>query len=364
MNARIARERFEPGRRILAVSDVHGRLDYFTGLLEKVSFGKSDTLIIVGDLLEKGPQSLETLRHVIKLRREHDVRLVCGNCDWWIPILYCDDLRLSQNSLWYVNHKKNNLARQMCESIGYPVSESMDLTDMRDTLARHFPEEFELLASMPEVLETPNYTFVHGGLPEGEPEAWKAWSCMKYDHFMTEGRRFDKWVVCGHWPVMLYCGDIVCANPIINRGQRIISIDGGCVLKDDGQLNALIIPEDGSEDFSFAAYDPFPTATVLERQKPSEKSWYIRWGDNEVRVLSQNGDFCRCRHVRTGYEMDILTKYIRTEGERTLTNDCTDYALPLSPGDTVSVVEACSRGYFVKHGGVSGWYFGKLKMNG
>ena len=32
----------------------------------------------------------------------------------------------------------------------------------------------------------------------------------------------------------------------------------------------------------------------------------------------------------------------------------------LKAGDTVSVVEETSRGYFVKHNGVSGWYFGAL----
>ena len=35
--------------------------------------------------------------------------------------------------------------------------------------------------------------------------------------------------------------------------------------------------------------------------------------------------------------------------------------LPLSPGDVVSVVEETSRGYLVKHKGVSGWYFGALR---
>jgi hypothetical protein len=364
MRAVISRQSFEPGRRILAVSDIHGELDYFRALLKKAAFGESDTLVIVGDLLEKGPKSLETLQYVVQLRKKRDVRLVCGNCDWWHTILYSDELRLTQNSMWYVNHKKNNLARQMCEAIGYPVSESMDLTDMRDTLARSFPEEFALLAELPQVIETEHYTFVHGGLPEGEPETWDAWRCMKHDHFMTEGRSFDKWVICGHWPVMLYHEDIVCANPVISRSRRIASIDGGCVLKDDGQLNALVIPYDGSEELSFIAYDPFPTATVLDAQRGSERSYYIRWGDNEVRVLERQGDFCRCRHVRTGYEMDILTKYIRFEGGRAFANDCTDYVLPLSPGDEVSVVEISSRGYFVKHKGVSGWYSGRLKMNG
>ena len=100
---------------------------------------------------------------------------------------------------------------------------------------------------------------------------------------------------------------------------------------------------------------------MLSPQKASEKSWYIRWGDAWVEVLERGGEFSRCRHKRTGYEMDILTKYLFGDGDECEVNDCTDYVLPLSPGDTVSIVEETSRGYFVKHNGISGWYFGELE---
>ena len=79
-----------------------------------------------------------------------------------------------------------------------------------------------------------------------------------------------------------------------------------------------------------------------------------------MRVLARGAEFSRCRHLRTGYEMDILTKYLFTENEVTDCNDCTDYVLPLRAGDRVRVVEETSRGFFVKHRGTSGWYFGPL----
>ena len=100
--------------------------------------------------------------------------------------------------------------------------------------------------------------------------------------------------------------------------------------------------------------------TVLCDQEASERSAYIRWGDSRVQVLERGEEFSRCRHVRTGYELDILTKYLFTDGKYTDCNDCTDYVLPLKAGDRVGVVEESSRGYFVKHNGVSGWYFGAL----
>jgi protein phosphatase len=164
----------------------------------------------------------------------------------------------------------------------------------------------------------------------------------------------------GHWPVVLYGKDTVCANSVIDRDKRIVSIDGGCVLKDDGQLNCLVIPERDSDDFSYFAYDPFPVRTVLDAQAEGGRSYYIRWGDSRVRVLARGEEFSRCRHLRTGYEMDILTKYLFTDAAETDCNDCTDYVLPLRPGDRVHVIEETSRGYFVKHEGLSGWYYGRL----
>ena len=58
--------------------------------------------------------------------------------------------------------------------------------------------------------------------------------------------------------------------------------------------------------------------------------------------------------------MDILTKYLFTGNPITDCNDSTDYVLPLKEGDKVRVVEESSRGYLVKHKGVSGWYRGRL----
>ena len=357
--ATVARMALPPDRRILAVSDVHGNLPYLRGVLEKARFSPDDVLILVGDLLEKGRQSLDTLRYVTALAKTHTIYAVSGNCDWWVPLMY--EVGTVEDNLWYINHKPFCLARQMCAELGIEVAPDMDYIAMRDRIAAHYRAEFDFLRAMPEVLDTPHYTFVHGGLPEGAPETWDAWSCMKYDHFMTTPRRFDKWIVVGHWPVMLYHENIVDANPVFDDENKIVSIDGGCVLKDDGQLNALVIPRDGSEDFSVVSYDPFPTAVALDAQAAGARSYYIRWGDAQVRVLHRGPEFSRVRHLRTGYEMDVLTKYLYGEGEECTINDSTDYVLPLRPGDVVSVVEETSRGYLVKHNGISGWYFGRLR---
>ena len=358
--ARVERLRIAPGRRILVVSDIHGNLPYLRGLLEKAAFGADDELIVAGDFLEKGPESLNTLHFLMDLTRRGNCHLLLGNCDSWNDVFLFpedDDERV----LHYIVTKKRGLLWEMCNVAGIDPFETESFTLVKQELRRRFPGEWAFLESLPHAIETEHYIFAHAAVRPGKAlEAHTADELTRCDAFMRQGWRFDKWVIVGHWPVMLYHRDIVSANPIIDRESRIISIDGGCVLKDDGQLNALVIPFEGSEDFGLVAWDPFPLRTVKTAQAAGERSYYIRWGDSRVQVLRRGGEFSRCRHVRTGYEMDILTKYLFTGEEFTDCNDCTDYVLPLEPGDAVGVVEETSRGFFVKHKGVSGWYYGEL----
>ena len=72
---------FTPGRRVIAVSDIHGNLPFFLGLMEDISLTPDDILVLVGDLLEKGADSLGLLHRVMALAEEHTVYAVCGNCD-------------------------------------------------------------------------------------------------------------------------------------------------------------------------------------------------------------------------------------------------------------------------------------------
>ena len=358
--ARVKYPVIEPGRRMLVISDIHANLPYFHGLLDKVGFSDDDLLILDGDFLEKGKESLKTLREVMALCEKGNVLPIMGNCDDWGAI-FRDNGRWGKNLPHYMQYRRSGLLWDMALELGEDPADIPDFEGFKCRLAARFPEEFAFLDALPQAIEAGRYIFAHAAVCPGKAlEEHTVGELVRCDAWYRRGYRFDKWVVVGHYPVMLYCDDIVCANPIIDRERHIINIDGACVLKDDGQLNCLIIPDITKDEFSFAAYDPFPVRRVLSDQAGSKHSTYIRWGDSRVQVLERGAEFSRCRHVRTGYELDILTKYLFSDGEFTDCNDCTDYVLPLKAGDLVGVVEVCSRGYFVKHEGVSGWYFGEL----
>ena len=350
---------FPAGRRIIAVSDIHGNLPFFRALMDKISLTPQDILVLVGDILEKGLESLALLRHVMALCRTHTVYPLCGNCDGLVYRFFRGDELDGRFFSFYLPQHPESTLRQLAREGGFDQTE--DLPRLRADLRAAYPEEHLFLSRMPTVLETEHLVFVHGGVPSLEHmDRLDRWGCMKNDDFLGQGHSFDKWVIVGHWPVTLYHPDIQSAAPILLPGRRIASIDGGCVLKKDGQLNALILPEEGSQNFTWTAWDGLPTATALDGQQPSTDPLNIRWGRSAVEVLEEGEELSLCRHLETGRTLYILNRYLRMGPDGLWCEDSTDYRLPVAPGDKLTLVARTKTGFLCKKDGVTGWYYGRL----
>lgn len=362
--AKVRRVEFPAGSRVLAVSDIHGNLPFLKGLLEKAGFGAGDVLVLVGDLLEKGEQSLNTLRFCMELGEKHRVYPICGNCDNLLRDFLASQGERDESFFryYYETWKERSLLAQMCAEAGLPLNAPSDLAQARRVLPVRFRRELDYLWALPTILETPDYFFVHGGIPrEDRLEELDAWGCMKNDNFLGQDRAFSKWVVVGHWPVTLYHEHIPSAAPILLPQRRIASIDGGCVLKADGQLNALILPWDGEGAFSWTAFDGLGVMTALDRQEESPRSVNIRWGRDEVEVLEDGSELTLCRHLETGRVLPILTDYLHQRDGVLVCEDSTDYRPAVEPGERLAVVRRLSDRALVKKKGVTGWYFGRLE---
>ena len=241
-NAIVIRPEFAPGRRIIAISDIHGNLPFLQNLLRKIHFTKEDILILLGDMLEKGPDNLALASYIMDLCNTHTVYPICGNCDGLVLNFFRTDALDESFFARYLPNHPESCIFQMADRMGY-TGDRWDFPALRSALNRGFPHLRDWLATLPTILETEHLVFVHGGVPSLEHmEQFNRWKCMKNDNFRGQGHSFDKYVIVGHWPVTLYHEDIPSAAPIFDWEQKIISIDGGCVLKIDGQLNALILP--------------------------------------------------------------------------------------------------------------------------
>ena len=354
------------GRRVLVISDIHGNLTFLKALLAQVGFCKSDILILLGDVLEKGVDSLATLRYVMALARDYEVHMLCGNCDN-LAYNFVDeipDIPPSFYESYVFGWGEKCVLFQMAAEAGVPLRSPADFPALRAAVRERFQPELDFLRALPTILLSDKFLFVHGGVyREDRLDQLTAWRCMKNDDFLDQGFSFRHWVVVGHWPVTLYDPAIPSAAPIVLRDRHIISIDGGCQLKWDGQLNVLILPDGQSEDFSWQSYDGLPTGTALDRQEASTGSINIRWSENPVEILERGPEFSRCRHIASGRELDILTAYLYEKGGVTRCEDSTDYRLPVEPGDRLSIVRETSRGYLAKKDGVTGWYAGRIRKD-
>ncbi|MCL2004308.1 MAG: metallophosphoesterase [Oscillospiraceae bacterium] len=302
MNAVVKRIRL--GGRTVCISDIHGHLELFEKLLAKVGYAPDDTLLLLGDLYTKGPRPRETLKRVFELSRSPNVHILRGNCE--------------------------------------------DITD--DLL----PEETAWIEALPHILEADGYIFAHGGLPSEDLRNLDAWACMKNDAFLEQGLSFSRRVVTGHWPVYNYCHRIPCHNPMIREEQRKIAIDGGCVIKDSGQLNAFII-QDGA--FSFESADNLPPYRVEKTQQERGGTLNITWKDKQVEMIEPGDEFSQVRHTESGKTLTIPTSYLYTDAGGVLSGcRCgTDYFLPVAAGETVSVVDRFSDRILAKKNGTVGW---------
>lgn len=220
-------------------------------------------------------------------------------------------------------------------------------------IEKRFPEELEFLRAMPQILVNDDYLLVHGGVPrETDLEHLNAHNCMKNDNFLNQGYAFRRWVVVGHWPVSLYHRHVPTSRPLLLPDRHIASIDGGCTLKADGQLNALILPAQRGR-IPLCAYDGFPVMTAQADQEASDNSINIRWGHSLLEVLRKGEEFSLCRHIETGRELDILTEFLRQGPEGTYCLDTTDYELPVSAGQRLAIIRRTTRGALAKKDGAT-----------
>ena len=93
--------KFEEGKRIIVVSDIHGDLTTFKKLLNKCEYNEEeDYLIILGDFLEKGTEILDTVHYVMELSKNERVYVLKGNCDRALE--YCSNDDGLQDGIGYI----------------------------------------------------------------------------------------------------------------------------------------------------------------------------------------------------------------------------------------------------------------------
>jgi phosphoesterase, MJ0936 family len=85
--------------RVAVISDIHGNLPALESVMDDIAKRKVDSIVCLGDLMGKGPNSKE----VIDICRKECEIIVQGNWDDGLYTLYKGNWEMSEKNRWYVN---------------------------------------------------------------------------------------------------------------------------------------------------------------------------------------------------------------------------------------------------------------------
>ena len=229
------------------ISDIHGEYDKFMELLETIKFAETDTLYVLGDILDRGPHPIKVLKKLMEMPNaicmvgNHE--LMALECLQFLMKEITDtsieelDKEMLDNLLtWQYNGSKSTID----EFSRLSSDEKQDVID--------FIKEFTVYEEV--TASDQNYLLVHAGLgnysPEKDIEDYSLhdliWLRADYDVKYFE----DTFVITGHTPTQN-----IEDNPrpgFIYRKNNHIAIDCGAYYP-GGRLAAICL-ETGEEFYS------------------------------------------------------------------------------------------------------------------
>ncbi len=227
------------------ISDIHGEYDMFMKILEKIDLKDSDELYILGDVVDRGPHPIKTLR---KLMEMPNVIPMVGNHE----LLALEGLKFLNSEI--TEESLNDLDAERFDSLLHwqqlnggesTVKEFATLNPAARQEILDFILEFSLYEEFS--VGGQKYLLIHGGLGGYSPEKTIddyslrdiVWTHADYGIKYFE----DTIVVTGHTPTQLIKE---CDNPgYIFRKNNHIAIDCGACF-DGGRLAAIRL-DDGAE---------------------------------------------------------------------------------------------------------------------
>ena len=202
-----------------ALSDLHGSRLTFHRALKEIQFTKHDSLIIIGDIYDRGLDCKGIIDDIIILRKQgYNIIVTIGN-----------------HEVFALEAAKTEAIYNMWISQGgYATLLSYGLfTPTKDWLLfqNAIPDEhWDFLDNLPTIHETEDYVFVHAGLdfsldnPLTEtPEDFMLWERYGWKNF-DKRKIGNRMLVVGHTPTSK-------ENIIASLDTGLINIDRGCVFK-------------------------------------------------------------------------------------------------------------------------------------
>ncbi|MDQ0300487.1 serine/threonine protein phosphatase 1 [Salibacterium salarium] len=219
--------------REIFISDIHGQFEAFTSLLAKLDYQPAeDVLYLLGDYIDRGPQSNEVIEYLLELKETagSNITFLKGNHEAMMLDAFENEDK-SNVGLWFENGGRETLKSYVGDDL---ISSPFD--EIEHAIRRDYPDHLEFIKNLQLYEETTDHILVHAGI---DPflENWKQASEHTFvwirSPFLESNHSVDKTVVFGHTPTLTLHED---ASVWFQSDK--IGIDGGAGFQK--QLNALI----------------------------------------------------------------------------------------------------------------------------
>ena len=241
---------------IYAMSDIHGFLNVFQENLKRIDLSGKNCLVLLGDYIDYGPESGQTLRLVFETQKRYGAEKVIvlrGNHEEafleWIDAYggpragEPDEYGLVPWSDWlstdpdydtlrsFVTEEQWAFFRQITRTVS---EDALNIEAARMVLSAN-GELIEWLRGLPYFYETERQIFVHAGVDE-EAEDWWKYSTPEYmfvGKYPASAGSFYKDIITGHISTARIAGDPD-FHGVYHDGQSHYYIDGtvsasGCI---------------------------------------------------------------------------------------------------------------------------------------
>lgn len=343
--------------RALFISDIHGEDELLKELLRKVHYVPGqDSLFLLGDLIEKGRASLDTLHQVMALSRQKRVVVLKGNNDEAEQLL--EETIPLPMKLGYLRTRRS-LISEMAQAQGITIDEKTDFGILRQRLTAAYAEEFAFLRDLPLLAAGQGYAAVHSSIQNIENLRQNHPRLMLKDNdfLLNSDCRFSVPVIVGHMPTVALSDRQADCGVHYLKDRNLFAIDGGCGMHAHGQLNALIVEQGDFQHFQTAYADHLIRRRVIGEQvgTPKELQVFVRYFESEIEVLEEDGAFLKVRHLKTNRLLEIPRGALRIIEGKTHCFNSTSCWLPLHSGQEVAVIQEYGDRVFCKHEGRLGW---------
>jgi serine/threonine protein phosphatase 1 len=149
------------------IGDVHGRCAQLLNLLDMLPRDEqTDTLVFLGDLIDRGLDAPGCVTHVRKMCNENPERVLClrGNHEQML-LEFLD----RKNNMWLTPVTGGERTYQQYTGQSLVIEKERDLSDARELMAKSTPKEhIDFFRSLPFYHEDEFAIYVHAGLDHGK----------------------------------------------------------------------------------------------------------------------------------------------------------------------------------------------------